>query len=345
MENSTLLITQEEIQSVLDLPSVLNIVERTYRSHGEGKVVLPPKLTLDLGEGASWPPYQGFMNAMPAYLGDVDVAGIKWVGGFKGNLAKGLPYITGMILLINPQNGMFIAVLEGAYITALRTGAASAVFAKYLARKDSTVLTIIGAGMQGRMHLRALSQVFNLTEIRVADIDEARMQEYCRSMAAEIRVNIRPTRSLEEAVRGADIVCTLTAASEPLVRQEWLKRGALVIGGGSYQELGADVILKADKIVIDNWAQASHRGALAGLVGAGKLSQENVYANIFEIVTGRKAGRETDDEDIVAVPVGLGSLDIACAYEAYQRAVKQGAGTRFAFLNLGSTGTVSEATG
>jgi ornithine cyclodeaminase/alanine dehydrogenase len=343
MENSSLLITQEEIKSLLDLPSVLNIVERTYRSHGEGKVILPPKLTLDLGEGAPWPPYQAFMNAMPAYLGDVDVAGIKWVGGFKGNPAKGLPYITGMILLINPKNGMFIAVLEGAHITALRTGAASAVFAKFLARQDSSVLTIIGAGMQGRMHLRALSQVFNLTEVRVTDIDEARLQEYCRSMAAEVRVNIRAARSLEEAVRGADIVCTVTAASEPLVRKEWLKSGVLVIGAGSYQELEADVILRADKIVVDNWAQASHRGALAGLVGAGELRHENVYGDIFEIVAGRKAGRETDDESIVGVPVGLGSLDIACAYEAYERALKQGAGTRFRFVELGNIETPSEA--
>lgn len=116
------------------------------------------------------------------------------------------------------------------------------------------------------------------------------------------------------------------------MRKEWLKRGSLVIGAGSYQELGSDVILRANKIIVDNWAQASHRGALAGLVAAGKLSRENVYSDIFEIVVGRKAGRENDNEDIVAVPVGLGSLDIACAYEAYQRAVKQGIGTRFRFV-------------
>jgi alanine dehydrogenase len=332
VDDSTLLVSQDQIKVLIDMPLVLSIVERTYRSHGEGKVVLPPKLTLDLGEGKPWPPYQAFMNAMPAYLGDVDVAGIKWVGGFGGNPANGLPYITGMILLINPKNGMFTAVLDGSYITALRTGAQSAVFAKFLARKNSRVLTIIGAGMQGRMHLRALSQIFNLTEVRVADIDEARLQEFCRSMAAETRLNLRATRSPEEAVTGADIVCTVTAAREPLVRKAWLKRGVLVLGAGSYQELGADVILKADKIIVDNWAQASHRGALAGLVEAGKLSRENVYTDIFEIAVGRKAGRETDDENIIGVPVGLGSLDIACAHEAYQRAVKQGVGSRFRFV-------------
>lgn len=152
-------------------------------------------------------------------------------------------------------------------------------------------------------------------------------------------MNIRAAGSPEEAVRGADIVCTVTAACEPLVRKEWLKRGSLVIGAGSYQELESDVILKADKIVVDNWAQASHRGALAGLVGAGKLSHEKVYTDIFEIVVGRKPGRENDDEHIVAVPVGLGSLDIACAYEAYQRALKQGIGTFFRFVEMDNTKT------
>ena len=276
------------------------------------------------------------MNAMPAYLGDVDVAGIKWVGGFKGNPAIGLPYITGMILLINPKNGVFIAVMEGAHITALRTGAASAVFAKWLARKDSSVLTIIGAGMQGRMHLRAMNRVFNFKEVRVADVDEANLRAYRRDMATEVSVEIQITQSREEAVRGADIVCTVTPASEPLVRKEWVKKGALVIGAGSYHELASEVILTANKIVVDNWAQASHRGALAGLVEAGKLSRANIYAEIGEIVTGRKAGRENSDEDIVGVPVGLGSIDIACAYEAYQRAVKQVVGTRFRFVELGS---------
>jgi len=332
MKTSTLLISRKEIESLLDLPSVLDIVERTYRSHCEGRVLLPPKLTLDLGEGRPWPPYQAFMNAMPAYLGDVDVAGMKWVGGFKGNPAKGLPFITGLILLINPQNGTFIAALEGAYITALRTGAASAVFANFLARKDSGVLTIVGAGTQGRMHLRALSAVFNLTEIRVADIDGARLQEYCRDMASEVPVKIRTTQSLEEAVRGADVVCTLTSATKPLIRKDWLKKGALVIGGGSYQELEDDVILKADKIVVDNWAQASHRGALAKLVEKGAFRHESVYAEFVDIVGGRKPGRETEDENIVGVPVGLGSLDVACAYEAYQRAVRQGIGTPFQFV-------------
>ncbi len=332
MNDTTLLLSQSQIDALLDLPSVLKVTEQIYRAHGEGRVVLPPKLTLDLGESAPWPPYRAFMNAMPAYLGDADVAGIKWVGGFQGNPANGLPYITGLIVLADPRNGKFIAVMDGAHITSLRTGAASAIFAKYLARKGASVLAIIGAGTQGRMHLRAMSQCFNFTEVRVADINAAHLQNFCGTMAAEVPVNLRPAKTPEEAVRGADIICTVTAASEPLVRKEWLKPGSLVIGAGSYQELEDSVILSADKIVVDNWAQASHRGALAGLAAAGKLSRENLYSDIFEIVVGRKPGRANDDEHIVAVPVGLGSLDIACAYEAYERALAKNTGSSFRFV-------------
>ena len=122
MNSSTLLITQEQVKSLLDMPTVLKIVEQVYRSHGEGKVIMPTKITLDLGEGRPWPPYKGFMNAMPAYLGNVDIAGIKWAGGFQDNYRIGLPYISAMILLINPKNGAFIAAMDGAYITAIPFG-------------------------------------------------------------------------------------------------------------------------------------------------------------------------------------------------------------------------------
>jgi len=263
MGPSTLLITQEQVKSLLDMPTVLKIVEQVYRSHGEGKVIMPTKITLDLGEGRPWPPYKGFMNAMPAYLGDLDIAGIKWAGGFQDNYKIGLPYISAMILLINPKNGAFIAAMDGAYITAIRTGAASATCAKVLARKNASALGIIGAGIQGRMHLRAFHQVFKLKEVRVMDIKEGASEKYREEMTAELGLNILPKRSYQEVVEGADIVCTVTIGDEPMVKKKWLKKGSLVISAGSYQELDPEVVLSADKIVVDHWGQASHRGELA----------------------------------------------------------------------------------
>jgi ornithine cyclodeaminase/alanine dehydrogenase len=332
MSTSTLLIDQKQVASLLDMPTALKIVEQVYRSHGEARVIMPTKITLDLGEGRPWPPYKGFMNAMPAYLGDVDVAGIKWAGGFKNNARVGLPYLSGMILLINPQNGSFIAAMDGAYITAVRTGAASGVCAKVLGRREASVIGIIGAGVQGRMHLRAFQQIFKLKEVRVFDIDEKVLDAYREEMTAELGLNILPKKSYQDVVEGADIVCTVTTGDEPMVRQKWLKKGALVISAGSYQELEPEVVLSADKIVVDHWGQASHRGELAKLVEAGKLGEKNIHAEIGEILAGKKPGREREDETILAVPIGLGSLDIGCAFEVYRKAREKGIGTPFSFV-------------
>jgi alanine dehydrogenase len=332
MSQSTLLITQEQVKSLLDMPTVLNMVEQVYRFHGEGKVIMPTKITLDLGEGRSWPPYKGFMNAMPAYLGDVDIAGIKWAGGFQDNEKIGLPYISAMILLINPKNGIFIAAMDGAYITAIRTGAASAICAKVLARKDASVLGIIGAGLQGRMHLRAFQQVFKLKEVRVFDNKGGVAEKYRDEMTAELGLNILPNKSYQEVVEGADIICTVTIGDESMVKREWLKKGSLVISAGSYQELDPEVVLSADKIVVDHWGQASHRGELAKLVESGRIGEKDIYAEIGEILAGKKKGRERDDENIVAVPIGLGSVDIGCAFEVYRKAKEKGIGTPFSFV-------------
>ena len=332
MSQTTLLINQEQVKSLLDMPMVLRIVEQVYRFHGEGKVVMPTKITLDLGEGRPWPPYKGFMNAMPAYLGDVDMAGIKWAGGFQDNYKVGLPYISAIILLINPKNGIFLAAMDGVYITAIRTGAASAICAKALARKDASILGIIGAGVQGRMHLRAFQQVFKLKEVRVFDIKEGAAEKYREEMKAELGLNILPKRSYQEVTEGADIVCTVTIGDEPMVKKEWLKKGSLVISAGSYQELDPGVVLSADKIVVDHWGQASHRGELAKLVEAGKIGEKNIHAEIGDILAGKKKGRERDDENILAVPIGLGSVDIGCAVEVYRKAKEKGIGTPFSFV-------------
>ena len=332
MSEMTLLITQEQVKSLLDMPTALKIVERVYRSHGEGKVVMPTKITLDLGEGRPWPPYKGFMNAMPVYLGDADIAGIKWAGGFQDNYKIGLPYISAMILLINPKNGTFLAAMDGAYITAIRTGAASAVCAKVLARKDASMLGIIGAGVQGRMHLRAFQQVFKLKEVRVFDIKEGAAEKYREEMTAELGLNILPKRSYQEVVEGADVICTVTIGDEPMVKKEWLKKGSLIISVGSYQELDPDVVLSADKIVVDHWGQASHRGELAKLVEAGKIGEKNIHAEIGEILCGKKKGREREDENILAVPIGLGSVDIGCAFAVYRKALDKKIGTPFSFI-------------
>jgi alanine dehydrogenase len=325
MNHETLLLSREDIQGCLDMPTCLDIVEQVFKAHGEAKVVMPPKLSLNLEGADSW------ANAMPAYVGPFDAAGLKWVGGWSGNIEKGLPFIMGTILLIEPQTGLLLSVMEGGFITDLRTGAATGVAAKYLAKRDSAIVGIIGAGAQARMQLRALCNVFPLEEVRIADIVPEALTRFAREMEQELGVAIKKAASNQEAVEGADIIVTATTSHQILVKRAWVARGAFVASIGSYPELDPQLILNAEKVVVDSWAQNKHRGELSHLVREGLIGEKNVHGEIGEIVAGKIPGRENEDEVIVACLIGLGSHDVGCAHFAYEEAKKRGLGSKFDF--------------
>ncbi len=313
------MISKEQIQKVLTMKRSIELVEKVYEAHGRDQVLMPAKITLDTGEGNDWPPYGGSYNAMPAYIGgDVDISGIKWVWGFNDNRAKGIPYIGGVIILNEARTGEVLAIMDGSYITDIRTGASAGVAARYLARKDSKVLAVIGAGVQGKMNARAVCEEMPIEEIRVMDIRPEACEAYVKEMGPELGVKVTPCRTNEEACRGADIIITVTIADEPLVMWDWLKPGCTVLSLGSFQELDEEIPLKADKLVVDNWAQNAHRGELVKLVHAGRLTEDQVYAEIPEIVVGEKKGRETDTEIICGCIIGMGSTDIGTAGVLYK---------------------------
>jgi alanine dehydrogenase len=325
MNHKTLLLSREDIQGCLDMPACLEIVEQVFKAHGEARVVMPPKLSLNL-EGAG-----GWVNAMPAYVGPFNAAGLKWVGGWGGNIERGLPFIMGTILLIEPQTGLLLSVMEGGFITDLRTGAATGIAAKYLAKKDSAIVGLIGAGAQGRMQLRALSNVFSLREVRIADIVPETMTRFAREMEQEVEVPIKKAANNREAVEGADVIVTATTSGKILVKRAWVSRGAFVASIGSYPELDPRLILNAEKLVVDSWAQNKHRGELSQLVREGLISEKSIHGEVGEVVAGKKPGRENEDEIIVACLIGLGSHDVGCARFAYEEAKKRGLGTLFDF--------------
>ena len=294
-------------------------MEKVYDAHGRDQILMPAKITLDTGEGNDWPPYGGSYNAMPAYIGgDVDISGIKWVWGFNDNRAKGIPYIGGVIILNEARTGEVLAIMDGSYITDIRTGASAGVAARYLARKDAKVLAIIGAGVQGKMNARAVCEELPIEEIRVADIRPEACEAYAEEMGPELQVKVTPCATNEEACKGADVIITVTIADEPLVMWDWLKPGCTVLSLGSFQELDEEIPLKSDKLVVDNWAQNAHRGELVKLVHAGRLTEEQVHAEMPEIVVGEKPGREKDEEIICACIIGMGSTDIGTAGVLYK---------------------------
>lgn len=327
----TLLAGVDQIKKVIVMKEAVEVAEAVFRGHGEGTVVMPPKINLKMGENGEWPHYWGSSNSMPAYVDSLEAMGVKFASGYKKNPEKGLPFILATIILCAKDTGYPIAVMDGTYITAVRTGAASAVAAKYLAKKNPKTLGIIGAGTQARMNIRALHEVFDFEEVKITDVNNAYALEFAVEMNKELGIYVKAVDSSRHAVEGSDIIVTVTVADEPLVMKEWLDPGALVLSLGSYQELDENIPLKADKLVVDNWEQNTHRGELVKLINAGKLDRSMLYGELGEIVAGKKAGRENDREIICACLIGIGSLDIGTAKYVYDKLKDKDDITRFKF--------------
>ena len=333
MENieSTILINQADIKKVLTMKDVVEICDETFKGFGTGTTINPTKVTLDLGEMSNYPPYEGFMNSMPAYVGHLDAAGMKFVGGFQGERKElGLPFLTGLIILVNPHTGSFTAVMEGAHITNMRTGAQTAIALKYMRKSPTLRLGIYGAGMQGRTQTMAISEIFDLSELRVYDRDPNSTLRFKEEMKNYVKGDIVIAQSSEEAA-DADAVITVTPAQEKFLKEDWIKPGTIVFPMGSYQECEDSLLLNADKIVVDRVAQALHRGALRELNAQGKITEKDIFATIGELALGTKVLSESN-ERIICIPIGTGALDVAVAQVVLERIKAQGHSASSSFV-------------
>lgn len=328
---STFLINQDDIKSVLTMKDVVEICDETFKGFGNGTTINPTKVTLDLGEMSGYPPYEGFMNSMPAYVGHLDAAGMKFVSGFLGERRKlGLPFLTGLIVLVNPRTGNFTAVMEGAHITNLRTGAQTAIALKYMKKSRSLRLGIYGAGMQGRTQTMAISEIFEIEELRICDRDPDSTLRFKEEMAGYVKGEIIIAGSPEEAA-DADAVITVTPAQEKFLKASWIKPGTIVFPMGSYQECEDALLLNADKIVVDHIAQALHRGALRELNAQSRITEKDIFATIGELAVGAKVLSE-NNERIVCIPIGTGALDVAVAQVVLERLQARGHKSTFTFV-------------
>jgi ornithine cyclodeaminase len=219
--------------------------------------------------------------------------------------------------------------MEADWITAMDTGASTAVTAKYLARSGSKVLTIFGAGGLGRTHLLCLNEVFDLDEVRVVDVIPEVSERFVGEMTQATRLPIRTPSTPEEAVRDADLIITVTTGSAANVETAWLKPGAFVARLGSYQEVAIDLLLEADKLVVDRWDYVSYRvPEIVQLIQAGRLSRSDVHAEWPEIVAGRVAGRGSPDEIILYIALGISAEYAAILPMIYRTAKALDIGTR-----------------
>ena len=316
----------------LDIAEAIEAVSQVLAMHASGQVNLPSKVILDMDERR-----HGRINAMPAHVGgEVNACGIKWIAGFPNNPTRHrLPRANALVILNDTETGVPLCIMEAGRISALRTGAVTGVGARHLARKDAATAGLIGAGVQARTQLEALTAVLeSLNTIRVFDVRRETAEQFV-AWAGDVwpELDIAIADTAEAAVRGADCIVTATVADEPIVKAAWLKEGVFFSHVGSYQEEEEAVIIEADKVVVDVWEEVLHRHTplLARMYEAGKIDAARIHANIGEIITGEKPGRETQDERIFFSPLGLGSEDIAVAAAVYHRAVEMGLGCPLSF--------------
>lgn len=327
-------LSQEDVLSTgIDMAEAINIVESVLALHERREVNLPSKVILDLGERE-----RGRINAMPAYLGgDFEICGIKWISGFPKNpLDFGIPRAHALTVLNDAETGVPLAVMDGTYISAMRTGAVTGVGAKYLANQESEILGIIGCGVQAKTQVMAIKTAIpSINLVKGYDIRREAAEQLTHWISENLGIESRAVGSARNAAEGSDIIVTATVADEPIVRDSWLKEGSLFAHVGSYQEEEEAVVFNTDKIVVDLWDEVLHRGTplLARLFNAGKITRDRIHANIGEIIEGKKKGRESKQERIFFSPLGLGSEDIGVACSIYRKARKKGLGVALRLWN------------
>jgi ornithine cyclodeaminase/alanine dehydrogenase-like protein (mu-crystallin family) len=316
-----LYLSRDDVEKVnIPMKEIIQVVEKAFCEKAEGRTEAPPKPGIH-------PQKDAFIHAMPAYVPKMKSAGIKWVSGFPENSKRGLPYISGLLLLNDPETGFPICVMDCTWITAKRTGAATAVAAKHLARQDSEVLGILGCGVQGRSNLEALTVICqNLQKVKAFDVNKRNLQTYVEEMTDEHGLNVVPVASPRKAVEKSDVIVTagpILKKPTPVIEAAWFKDGgfACPLDFDSYWK--PEAMHSMDKFCTDDSNQLTYYKKV------GYFSDTpDVYADLDEIVSGKKSGRENPKERIMSMNLGLAIEDLAAAILIYEKAKKMGAGTK-----------------
>jgi len=319
-KDKLLYLSQAEVEAVgLTMAEIIESLEVAFREKGEGRVEMPPKPGIHPGGG------DNFIHAMPASIPALHSAGVKWVSGFPDNAQRGLPYITGLLILNDPETGLPIAVMDCRWITAIRTGAATAVAAKYLARPDSTVVGILACGVQGRTNLEALKTLFPVEQVRAYDTDVVIAQHYAQEMSGRFELEIEVVDTPKEAVTGCDLVVTsgpIRKTPHATIQAGWLDEGAFASAVDFDSYWHSDALHEIDKLCTDDRDQFDYYKKVGYF-----LKTPAVWADLGELANGSHPGRESPGERTMTMNLGLALDDMAVAPLIYQRALDQGLGT------------------
>ena len=317
-----LYLTEAYVQQTLNIAEAVDLAEKGIKAAGAGKVN-GDKFYYDVGE-------DGFVKPFSGYIDGEEYTFIKTFSYFPINPEKyNRPTTSSMVILLDAETGLPACLMEASWVTGLKTAASTAVTTAYLARPESETVTIFGAGTLGRLHLMALAERFKLKQAYFVDI-KPEAAEACASElepALGFSVKAISLEDRESVVRKSDILFTVTTGNQALFEHSWLKVGAFVARLGSYQEVDHDVITKADKLIVDRWKYVSPRiPEIVSLVEEGKLTKDDVHAEWPDVVAGKVPGRETPDEIIVYIALGIWGEYAAILPEVYRKAKSLGLG-------------------
>ena len=318
--NKVLYLSRADVEAVgITMSEIIEALRTVFKEKGEGRTEMPPKPGIHPGGG------DNFIHAMPAYIPALMSAGVKWVSGFPENAKQGLPYITGLLILNDSATGLPIAIMDCVWITGMRTGAATAVSAHYLARPESTTVGVLGCGVQGRTNVEALKVLFPIKRVMAYDVSLEVLNRYTANIKTRFNIEAIPVKTPQEAVTGCDIIVTagpILKKPHATIQAGWMDEGsfASLVDFDSYWH--PDAICESDKFCTDDTAQMLHYQTVGYFQNIPPL-----HADLGELANETKPGRQTDDERTMTANLGLAIDDMAVAPLIFQRAVEKRIGT------------------
>ncbi len=306
-----LILSDGDVAKLLDMGEVIDAVEEAFREYAEGNVVMPARSTIMV------PKYNGSISFMPSYLTGVDAQATKIISIYPDNRGKGLPTTAAWIVVNDPETGMIEAFMDATYLTAMRTGAVTGVAARYLAPEDSRVVAIFGAGVQGRTQTWAACTVRDIERVYVYDLYAEARERFAEDMTEKLGVEVIPAESGEEACKEADIVLTATTSPKPVLSRGWLKDKVHVSAIGAFypdwRELDTATVAES-KLVIDDYEGIMlEAGDVLIPIAEGAITEDHIYAELRELVSGQKEGRTPADGVTVFKSVGIAIQDSSVA--------------------------------
>jgi alanine dehydrogenase len=320
-----LILSESQVQGLIDIAELIRVLERAHIQYSTGTAVMPVRLVVPL------PQIDGRITTMPGFLNEDKALGMKVVTYFQNNPKQNLPSILATIMLFSSETGKMIAVMDGGYITAIRTACASAMASKVLSNPTASVLGVLGAGVQARAHIRALCRVRKLHRIKIYSPSGTSAISLKQELQSEIGAVIEVAKSAEETVRGSDLIVTATTAKEPIVTAKWLQPGAHINAVGSHRpdsrELDATTLARSNVFVDSRDAIMAECGDVLLALEEKSITPGHVQTEIGEVLADTKPGRTKTDEVTLYKSVGIAIQDVATADLVYHKALEKTLGT------------------